>query len=158
MQMTTLLCNNQTTVDTLSMQPWPYASAIQDWPTTQNTTFSGSFSDSQASITWSGNYWGGFNSIDYGVPSRKSGYPQGYFKIAFNGKVDPAESDQLTARTEDLSGYYQSAGDPDWIEKYDRNMNEPQVDYVYTNGVARLPAGGALWIPVISMTAIALVL
>jgi hypothetical protein len=133
MKITTLLCNNQTTVDTLNMQPWTYSSAVQDWPTTQNTTFRGTFSDSEASITWSGNYWAGFNSIDYGVPFEKTGYPQGYFKVTFDGKLDASESDQLLARTEDESGYYGSVGAPMWNKKLDRSQNEPDKNIYYTN-------------------------
>jgi hypothetical protein len=133
MQITTFLCNNETTVDTFTMQPWTYSSAVEDWPTKQNTTFSGTFSDKDASITWSGNFWAGFNSIDYGVPSSKSGYPQGYFRVAFNGKIDASESDELVARAEDPE-YYESDGGPTWNMKLDRSQNEPDKYIYYTNG------------------------
>jgi hypothetical protein len=145
MKITTFLCNNKTTVDVLNMQPWTYSGAIQDWPTTQNTTFEGTFSDKTASITWGGNYWAGFNSIDYGVPFSKSGYPQGYFKIVFDGKIDAAESDQITARTEELSGYYGSEGDVTWIKKLDRSQNEPTEDIYYTNGGVG-PRAPGIWL------------
>ncbi|KIW02993.1 uncharacterized protein PV09_05652 [Verruconis gallopava] len=139
MQVTTFLCNNKTTVDVLNMQPWTHSNALKDWPSTRNTTFEGTFSDSGASITWSGNYWAGFSSIDYGVPFEKTSYPQGYFTFTFDGKLDVSESDILIARNESLSGYYNSAGDPDWVKKYDRDLNAPDRTIYYGKGDRKSP-------------------
>ena len=139
MQVTTTLCNNASIVDTFIMQPWTYQSAVRDWPTEQNTTFRGTFSDRRASIIWSGNYWAGFNSINYGVPGNKDGYPQGYFNLRFDGEIDTFNSDRLVARQDTGDTLLRSGiGGPDWVDTQgDREDNLPLKRVYY--GAAALP-------------------
>jgi hypothetical protein len=142
MRPTTTLCNNASVIDQFIMQPWPYSGASKDWPTTQNTTFRGTFSDRAASITWGGNYWAGFNSISYGVPGSKSGYPQGYFSLKFEGLIDERVSDRLVPRVAE-SAATQNIGGPDWVAVHDRDDNLPNKTISYS--AASLSVSGGLW-------------
>jgi hypothetical protein len=129
------------------MQPWTWDDAVRDWPTEQNTTFRGTFSDRRASVTWSGNYWAGFNSIDYGVPGSKDGYPQGHFSVRFDGVIDEANSDRLVSRTSNPgSSSTLGIGGPDWVDTQgDRETNVPDRRIYYgTAAIAR----GSWWMSV----------
>jgi hypothetical protein len=144
MYVTTTLCNNASVVDEYKMQPWTYGEAVRDWPTEQNTTFRGTFSDQRASVVWSGNYWAGFNSINYGVPFNKDGYPQGHFSVRFDGVIDAFNSDRLVPRPNSTDFATRLAvGGPDWVDTQgDREDNLPIRRLYY--GAAAVTRG-SLW-------------
>ena len=146
MHTTTTLCNNASIIDTYIMQPMLRSVGEDYWPTEQNTTFAGTFSPTRASITWSGNYFGGFQSISYGVPSKED-LPQGYFNLRFEGEIDKRRSDRLVPRPDDPETMTDDryVGGPDWVEVLDREENIPTKRLYYTND-AVVMGSGSLWV------------
>lgn len=157
---TTTLCNNNSIIDEFQMLPQTWKLASQDWDTTENTTFRGSFSDRSASISWGGNYWAGFRSIDYnrasGVPFNKDGYPQGIWNLRFEGEIDQSKSDRLVARVDDPSTTMDNSrvGGPDWVAVLDREDNVPVKRVYYSTGTVHAQQGPLLMMTVAAVVAL----